>query len=291
MSTPEIRGSTRVTGVLGFPVAHSLSPLMHNAAFAALGLDFVYLPFEVRPEDLAQAVAGLRALQVAGVNVTIPHKVAIVRLLDSLSREAELTGAVNTVVRTREGRLIGYNTDGAGFLAALREEADMQPDGLRALIVGAGGAGRAVALSLGLGGALSVTITNRTPKRAEALSAELAAKVRASAFRPVAFTPEALRPVLAAVDLVVNCTAVGMKGESFDVPLPLEALPTHAVVADVVYLSGGTPLLREATRLGRRCFGGLGMLVHQGAIAQELWTGVRPPVSLLREATRAAFSE
>src|SRR5262249_5627489 len=155
----------------------------------------------VRPDDLAPAVAGLRALQIAGVSVTIPHKVAIVPLLDGLSREAELIGAVNTVVRTREGRLVGYNTDAGGVLASLAEETSLAPEGLRVVLLGSGGAGRAVAVGLALGGALSVSIVNRTLARAEALCSELGAKVRGAAFRAVPFGEAELREALADADL------------------------------------------------------------------------------------------
>jgi shikimate dehydrogenase len=284
-----IRGASRVTGIIGWPVSHSLSPVMHNEAYRALGLDYVYVPFPVRPEDLAPAVAGLRALQIVGANVTIPHKVAVLPLLDTLTKEAELVGAVNTIVRTQGGRLEGHNTDGPGFLAALREEASLDPEGIRAIVIGSGGSGRAVAVSLALAGALSVTITNRTPGRAEALCSEMSEKLRGATFQPIEFTPRALRQAFAQSDLVVNCTAVGMRGEPFELEIPLPDLPDHAVVADVVYSSSGTPLVLQAAAVGRRSFGGLGMLVHQGAIAQEMWTGVRPPVSVMAEAVRAAL--
>jgi shikimate dehydrogenase len=291
MKTPAaVRGSTRVTGIVGWPVAHSLSPAMHNAAYRALGLDYVYVPFAVRPEELASAVAGLRALQVAGVNVTLPHKVAVVALLDVVTREAELIGAVNTIVRRRDGHLEGHNTDGAGFLSALREEASLEPKGMRVTVVGAGGAGRAVAVSLALSGALSVTIVNRTLERAEALSAELSAKIRGATFRAAPLAAAPLRPSLAQTDLLVNCTAVGMGGEPFAPELPLGELPGHAIVFDLVYLTAATPLLEQARLTGRRRLGGLGMLARQGVLTQELWTGIRPPLAVLDEAARAALT-
>jgi shikimate dehydrogenase len=283
-----IRGSTRVTGILGWPVDHSVSPAMHNAAYRALGLDFVYVPLPVRPEDLALAVGGMRALHVAGANVTLPHKVAIVPLLDAVSREAELIGAVNTVVRGPNGRLVGHNTDAPAFLEVLREEMGLDPKGLRAVVLGAGGAARAVTVGLALAGALSVLVANRTPRAADTLALELSERVRGAAFDWAPLESESLSASFATADLLVNCTTVGMRGDAFQPALPLSRLPSHAAVVDVVYRAGGTAL-EHAARAHHRTAGGLGMLVRQGALSQEMWTGVRPPVEVMAEAARAAL--
>ena len=299
-----IDGRTRVVGVFGDPVEHSLSPPMHNRAFAALGLNFVYVAFHVRPERLPEAVRAVRALDLAGVNVTIPHKVAVMAHLDEVDPAAALIGAVNTVVN-RGGRLYGTNTDGAGFVRSLREEAGLEPAGRRFVLLGAGGAARAIAMQLALDGAAELTIANRTVDRAEALAAAvtkgLAAVPGARGTGPVAGTapvvravplePGALQGALAEADAVIHTTPVGMDPHS-DVPpvVAPELLRPGQLVCDIVYTPRQTALLRAARARGCRVLEGLGMLVYQGAIAFELFTGCPAPVEVMRQALEEALA-
>lgn len=278
-----IDGHTKLAFVLGHPVSHSLSPLLHQAAFAAAGLNAVYLPWAVPPERLAAAIQGLRAMEnLLGANVTIPHKEAILPLLDDLTPEAEAVGAVNTVV-PRDGRLVGDNTDGAGFLAALREELGCDPQGLSAAILGAGGAARAVAMSLARAGARRLVLVNRSLGRANRLATLVAAhypdcQVTAQPLHlgwKVSEVPE--------IRLVVNTTSVGLQPS--DPPLFDYASLSEAIaVCDLIYNPAETPLLRAARAQGCRSGNGLPMLVRQGALTFERWTGRPAPVRAMREA-------
>lgn len=284
-----VSGRTLVFGILGDPVAHSLSPVMQNAAFAALGVDAVYVPFPVAPAALGEAVAGLRALGVAGVNVTIPHKEAVRAHLDRLDPLAARIGAVNTVVR--EGNLlVGYNTDGAGFLRSLAEDLQFYPTGKRVLLLGAGGACRAALVALVEAGASQVVIANRTVERAAGLCGEFASFYPGTRFANLPLRRGDLEAALSETDLLVNTSSLGLKGESIE--LPWEALPPAASVYDMVYARTpeGTPLLREARSLGRRAADGLGMLAGQGEEAFFLWTGLRPPPGLMKKRLLAETS-
>ncbi len=276
-------GSTKVYALFGDPVAHSLSPAMQNAAFSSLGLDCCYVPFRVRPEDLPTAVAALRALGMGGANVTIPHKERIVSYLDEVDAEAALIGAVNTIVN-REGWLVGYNTDGRGFLEALAVEAGFSPEGKAAVLLGAGGAARACAFALALKGARHLFIFNRTPYRAAALADELRAKTGCSASAAGLHEEKILRQALEEADLVVHASPVGMHPHAEDPPIIDPALlKPHLLVCDLVYNPPETKLLRLARAAGCRVVGGVGMLVHQGALAFSLWTGREAPVGLMRQ--------
>lgn len=287
MVAGRINGHTKLTGLLGWPVAHSLSPAMHNAAYAHLGLDFVYVPFPATPDHLGAAVSGLRALGVVGANVTIPHKVSIVALCQSLTPEAELAGAVNTLVFARDGRLTGHNTDGAGFLASLTAGLGVDPANKRAVVFGAGGAARAIVVGLGRAGAASIEVVNRSPPRAAQLCMELGDKLPKTRLRPRRFDKRGVSAAFAGADLVVNATSLGLHGEVFHA-LPLELLPARACVYDAVYRKDAeTPLVESARARGLRAQGGLGMLVHQAALAQREWTGVEAPVEVMEAAARA----
>lgn len=291
----QVGGVPRLYGLLGRPVSHSLSPAMHEAAFLAQGMNYRYQAFHVEPDALPFAVAGLKALGIAGVNVTIPHKESILPLLDEVTENARLVGAVNTIVH-RNGRLIGYNTDGWGFLCAL-EEAGVRPKGARAVVLGAGGAARAIASHLILAGAAHVAVLNRTVDKAERLVEELTASLREAKGAPDALPPfvagsleaEAL---IRSADLVVNCTSLGMGEQAGESPLADSAwLRPGAIVYDTVYTPAETRLLQEAKAAGCQAIGGLGMLVHQGACAWEYWFGRRGPTSIMWAAARAALSE
>jgi shikimate dehydrogenase len=272
-------------GIFGDPVAHSLSPAMHNAAFAALGLDMTYVPFWVRPTDLAAAVRGARALGLAGFNVTVPHKERILPLLDTVSAEARILGAVNTVAR-RGHRLVGYNTDGGGFLDAL-VAARVPVRGRTALLIGAGGAARAVAHALLRAGCRALVIANRTHARARRLRHHLGARRGRVAVVPWAALGDAA--LLQTVNLLVNGTSLGLGGEAIR-PLALGATPPGCVVVDIVYGSRVTPLVAAARRAGRRVIDGRGMLLHQGARAFTLWTGRRAPLGVMAAALGRALA-
>lgn len=278
--TSLIRGSTQVYGIIGYPVAHSRSPVMQNAAFQATGIDAAYLPFEVAPAQLAVAVAGLRALGVCGWNVTIPHKTAIMPLLDELSGEAERAGAVNTVVH-RQGRLIGYNTDGAGLILSLERDLEFHVAGRKVVVLGSGGAARGAVAALCAKGAVSVAIGNRTVATAVNLSADLQ-----TIFPETSLTAcgmEEISALLPQADVLINTTSVGMHGEEIE-GLRLDLLPNTAKVYDMVYGAIATPLVLAAQRRGLRAVNGIGMLIAQGELAFTHWTGVEPPQGVMRAA-------
>lgn len=270
---------TRVVGVMGDPVSHSLSPLLHNTAFAVLGLDWVSVGFPVPAGAAADALVGMRALGIAGLSVTMPHKEAVARLVDRRTAVADRLGAVNCVAREGDV-LVGDNTDGVGFLDALRRAAGFEPAGRRCLVVGAGGAARAVILALADAGAGEVVVVNRTPARAGDAASLAGGRGRAG-------QPEEA----AGVDLVVDATPAGMAGTASSGVRPLvdaAVLGPRQVVADLVYHPPTTPWLADAARRGATTVGGLGMLVHQAAGQLERWTGTAPPVEALWRAAQAA---
>jgi shikimate dehydrogenase len=275
-----IRGTTRVIAILGDPVEHSRSPAMHNAAFAALGLDYVYVPLRVRPQDLPGAIAGVRALGFAGLNVTVPHKEAIVALLDGVSPAARAIGAVNTVVR-RGRRLVGYNTDGEGFLRAVRT-AGFRPRGKRAVLLGAGGSARAAAWSLLEAGVGRILILNRHVDRASSLAARM--RLRKSAIVEFGPLTDALRrDTFAQADLVVNCTSLGLAGKG-GLRIAISGTPKHCLVYDLVYGARPTAFVAAARRRGRLAENGEAMLIEQARLAFRLWTGREPPSAVMRKA-------
>jgi shikimate dehydrogenase len=277
-----LRGTTRILGIFGDPVAHSLSPVMQNAALQQAGIDAVYVPFHVRAADLAEAVAAIRSLGIWGINVTVPHKEAVCSCLDEVDASARLIGAVNTIVN-RQGALVGYNTDASGFLRSLAEDLDFSAAGKRVLLLGAGGACRAALAALCRSGVSRIAVANRTRSRAESLVREFAGIFPQTRFEHFGLEPGQLKFAADNVDLLVNTSAVGLKGESFT-GLPWEKLVPGAAVYDMVYALQGTPLIREAGRRGLRAAGGLGMLVCQGEEAFLLWTGKKPPAGLMKNA-------
>lgn len=277
-----ISGSTRVVGVIGWPVSHSRSPVMHNAAFAALGLDWAYVPLPVEPGRVGDALRGLRALGFRGANVTVPHKQAVIAYLDALTDAAQAVGAVNTIVVRDDGSLLGDTTDGYGFLADLAERGARA--GGRTVVIGAGGAARSVVFALASVGGEVAVCARDTVKAEEVcravVAAHLGARVSAHRFPDAlpALTQGALRP-----DLIVNATSLGLhEGD----PLPwTEAaeLGRGQVAYDLIY-NRETEWLQLARERGATAIDGLGMLVHQGARAFELWTGARAPVDVMRTA-------
>jgi shikimate dehydrogenase len=282
----KINGKTKIVGVFGAPVSHTASPAMHNAAFAALKLDWVYLPFHVEPDQLKSALRGISALHLVGVNLTVPHKVAALDLVDEVDSEARLLGAINTIV-VRDGRLVGYNTDGYGFAKAIEEEFGFTLEGKRVLVLGAGGAGRAIAVKCVLDNAQRVLVANRTPGKVEAIVKSLPAN-QAQVLSAIPLTTESLRNIIGDVDLVVNATSVGLQpGDSLELEPSL--FSPHLCVYDTIYRPSQTEFLKEAYAGGAKCANGLSMLLHQGARAFEIWTGeAMAPLAKMREALRTA---
>lgn len=280
-----VTGATRVIGIFGDPVAHSRSPDMHNAAFRALGLPYVYVPFPVRSAHLRDAARAIRSLGLAGVNVTVPHKEAIVRYVDELGPAARACKAVNTVVH-RDGRLYGDNTDGLGFLRSLAERR-RSVRGRAVVLIGAGGAARAVLVALMQAGCAQVTVVNRTPANA----ARLIRAARAAGETPLAAAPLAAlqdSQLLARAALVVNGLPLGLHGADFPA-LAYRATPRTCLFYDLVYGAEPTRFLRNAAQAGRPTLDGRRMLLHQGAAAFALWTGRPAPLRVMSGALSRAL--
>jgi shikimate dehydrogenase len=273
-----------ITFVLGQPVAGNPTQFIIERAFADVGLDWRYLTLEVPPQRLADAVRGVRALGFRGGNITMPHKVAVVEHLDELSEAASLIGAVNCIVNN-DGRLIGENTDGKGFLESLRTVAD--PAGKNVVVLGAGGAARAIAIGLALAKAAEVTVVNRTPMRGEELAALLRDEAAIAANYAQWKGDYAVPPE---TDVLINGTSIGLFDENARVPVRLDTLRPGLVVADVIFNPASTRLLREARGRGATTLDGLGMLVNQAAIGFQLWTGIRPDTASMREALEEFLS-
>jgi shikimate dehydrogenase len=281
MTDLKISGKTRICAIIGDPIAHSLSPAMHNAAYQKMGLDYIYLPLLVKAENLKQAVEGLRALNFRGFNVTMPHKVAIIPLLDSLDTLAEKIGAINTVVND-EGQLRGYNTDGPGALQAMLERG-IEPAGKNTVILGAGGASRAISYILARRGT-KLTILNRRQELdwADDIAAFIREDLKMDV-RVMELGFEQLKEALAGAEILVNATSVGMSPEAASSPVPAELLKEGLTVFDVIYSPPKTRLLREAEAAGCRTIDGVDMLAWQGVLGFELFTGQPVPLELMRQ--------
>lgn len=274
----KVTGRTRILGIFGHPVEHTLSPAMHNAAFEYLGLDYCYLPFLVRPDALRQAVEALRALSLVGVNITVPHKEAVIPFLDEVSSEAAFIGAVNTLVN-KDGRLTGHNTDGRGFMLSLAARGiDVSDKSI--LVIGGGGAARAVSYSLSEK-AERLVIHNRSCDKLRRLVNDL------SMVRENVSAMEELRGI-EQFDIIVNATSLGLKPDD---PLPFDPAPLtgNQVVCDLIYR--GTPLLATSERQGCTTVDGLGMLLYQGVLAFELWTTATAPVEVMKKALLARMNQ
>ena len=279
-------GHTKVLGVLGHPITHSLSPVMHNAAIEALNIDYVYVPFHVLPEDLEQAVRGLRALSIAGVNVTIPHKEQIIEHLDEVGESAARIRSVNTVINCN-GRLKGETTDGPGFLRSA-EAAWGKFDGANVLILGAGGSAKAVAFALADAGC-RIVIANRTTQRGVALAQALTEVFGDGRATAVPLLSEELPDQVRGADVLVNTSSVGMHPDVDGIPLSPELLRRDLLVYDLIYNPAKTRLVREAEARGAHAVTGLKMLVYQGALSFEMWTGVEAPIEVMENALNAHF--
>ena len=275
-----------LVGVFGHPVAENPTILMQEAAFAALGLNWRYLTIEVYPADLADAFRGLRAFNMQGINLTIPHKVAVLNYLDDVADDARLMGAVNTV--RREGdRLIGENTDGKGFLRSLRDDAGVDPARKRVVVLGAGGAARAITVELALAGAEQITVVNRSVERGQTLVSLLNDNTDVTAN----FLPWAGKIVIpATTNVLINATSIGLFPNVDEKPdIDYDSITPQMVVCDVIPNPPHTPFLKEAQARGAKTLDGLGMLVYQGAIGFEMWTGQTPPIEVMHQALVEAF--
>jgi len=275
-----IGGATRVVAVLGWPIEHSLSPVIHNAAFDAMDLDWVYVALPVAPGPIPEAVAGLVALGVAGANITMPHKEAVADAVDQLTEDAERLRAVNTI-EIAAGHTVGHNTDAPGFARFLEQDAGFDASGRTALLYGAGGAARACALALARAGLTRLVVALRVPARAKELEAALDGLP--TTVETVAFDQAGA----ISADLVVNGTPLGAHGET----LPLPALGPSTVAVDLLYRPTMTPLQQTAREAGGAAFGGLGLLLRQAALSFEIWTGRQPPLEVMSAAALAALAE
>ena len=280
---------TRLAGIFGYPLGHSISPRFQQAAFDHCSLDVSYEAWPVAADSLEPEVRKLRDDGYLGANVTVPHKERVRSYLDDLDPLAEALGAVNTIVK-EDGRLAGYNTDAHGFMEALRRDGACDPKGLTVLVLGAGGAARAAVFALVDAGVASLTISNRTLARAESLASEFEA---ASAdVEAVPMEEPALAGACKKADLIVNTTSMGMRHGLAERETPLKAstIRTQTMVYDLVYNPAETPLLAEAKAAGAKTLGGLPMLVYQGAASFELWTGRPAPIEVMFEAARRALA-
>jgi shikimate dehydrogenase len=276
----------RVTGLFGYPVIHSFSPAMQNAAFRALGLNYIYVPFCVHADNLGAAVESVRALGICGVNITIPHKERVIPYLDWVSEDAARIGSVNTI-HNYNGTLKGYSTDGPGFIRSLKS-VWRSPSGCRAVVLGAGGAARAAVYALVKEGA-DVWVANRTFLRAVELARSINTATGADRVVPVDLLGDHAKNALLRADLLVNCTSVGMYPNVNEQPVPEEWLHPGLFVYDQVYNPLLTKLQKSAQQKGAETSGGLGMLVHQGAASFEIWTEQAPSLDIMYDAVLGAM--
>lgn len=270
-----ITGSTRLTGLFGYPVSHTISPKMQNAAFRYLGLDIIYLPFCISPDKLEMAVRSLIPLGFIGINVTIPHKQAVMKYLDEITPSAKIIGAVNTIL-IKNNKLIGYNTDGIGFVKSLKEDLKYDLKNKKMFLLGAGGAGRAIAVQSALSGAKIIFIADKATNRVK----KLVSDVPGSKAKLVKMG-EQLRDVIRESDIIVNATPVGMHKKD-PICIPKAFIPEGRLVYDVIYNPKKTKLLKEVR--GCKTANGLGMLLYQGVSAFSIWTGKEAPVEVMRKA-------
>ena len=277
-----INGSTDIYGLFGYPIKHTSSPAMHNTGFQKLGINAVYLPFEVKPENLSGALAALSALGIKGVNLTIPHKEACLEFLDDLSPEARLIGAVNTVV-IKDNKLTGYNTDALGFSASLKGDLGFNPAGNSVFIFGAGGASQAVTIQLACSGAKNIFVTDLDPKKSKKIADHIRDNIPECNIEAVELKSVEFKKKISKCQLVVNATPVGMKPDD---PLPIEpeVLRPDLFVYDLVYNLKATKLVTAAKQKRAEAVTGTGMLLYQGVKAFELWTETVAPVEDMRQA-------
>jgi shikimate dehydrogenase len=285
----EVNKDTMLYGLFGYPLGHSFSPAMQNAAFAHLGLNKAYFLLEVSAEDLGVAVAGMKKLHFGGGNVSIPHKVEIMKYLDEISESAALIGAVN-VLKIEDGKVKGFNTDGSGFFRSFETELGVKPEGKVFFINGAGGASRAITMEAVLRGAKKVYICNRTFSKAGSMADEINARVRPCA---VALHLDAaeIAQAMQDVDVFINTTNIGMSPKVDDLSFDVKLLRPEVIVCDAIYNPGMTRLLREASALGCQTMSGVNMLINQGAESFQIWTALEPPINVMGNVVLAALAK
>ncbi len=275
-----VSGTTRVCGVIGDPIEHTLSPIMQNAAFEALELDYVFLAFNVQTAEVEKAISGVRALNIHGLNVTMPHKNAVIKYLDELDPTAKAIASANTILN-KDGRLLGFNTDGVGALNAL-EQNGVKPRGKKVLLLGAGGAAKAIAYTISQE-ADELVILNRTSKQAEELASLLSQKFNKK-INGGDLSQISLKNNLADADVLINATSIGMKPNADQTLVESEWLKPDLAVMDIVYNPIETKLVKDAKVVGARVVSGVEMLIYQGAASFEIWTACSAPVEVMRKA-------
>ncbi|MBU4560839.1 shikimate dehydrogenase [bacterium] len=278
----KIDGETKVVGLIGYPIGHTLSPAMHNRAFEYLDLNYLYLPFPVKESNLKEALRALPALSVVGVNVTLPYKERVLEYLDEVSEEAELTQAVNTIL-VKDSRLIGYNTDGKGFVTSLKKGAEFNPRDKKVVIIGAGGASRAVSIGLAKEGVEKITLIDIVFNKAQSLASHIAKNI--SKVEVAAVKEEGLGKEVREADILINATPLGMKPDD-SLPIDPKLLHPNLLVYDLIYNPSKTKLLSEAERIGAKTLNGIGMLLYQGALAFTIWTGREAPIEVMARALK-----
>lgn len=283
----KIDGKTKIVGLFGYPVRHTLSPIFQNAAFMAKKLNYVYLPFEVAPEELGSAIRSLPALGISGVNITIPHKENVMQYLSGVSNEAMIMGAVNTV-SVVDGRLIGYNTDGYGFVASLKKDLKTDLKGKKIMLLGAGGGARAIVSKALMEKVGKVYIGDVAEEKVVKLISDVKRVYPDAEVVPYYLKDDEVKGVLEEIEILINATPVGMKKDD---PLLIKSewLKKGLMVYDLIYNPFETKLLKTAKKRGCRCCNGLGMLLHQGAKSFEIWTGVKAPVEVMKRALQKAM--
>ena len=284
-----ISGKTIICGIIGDPIEHSMSPLMHNTAFKTLGLDYAYVPFKVKSLELRKAIEGIRGMNLRGVNVTIPHKVAVMPLLDRIDPLAEKIGAINTIVND-DGILTGYNTDAAGFLQTLHERG-IELAEKRVLLLGAGGAARAIGNILAAEKVKLIVLNRRQELSwAEDLACRLVQSYGADV-EVGELTNENLKNAITNVDILVNATSLGMSPDNEQTPVPADLFQANITIFDIIYNPLPTRLLQEAKAAGVRTIDGLEMLVQQGAVSFEKWTGIKAPIDVMRKSVESILRQ
>ncbi len=277
-----INALTRVVGLIGYPIDYTLSPAMHNAAFKELNLNFVYLPFKVKLENLKLAIRGLLALNIVGVNVTIPYKELVMKDLHDFSQEASMIGAVNTIC-VHEGKFIGDNTDGKGFVTSLIGEMNIDPSGKKIVILGAGGTARAIGFSLAKLGIKRITFTDKDMVKAESLSSDIKHHFHELWLDTVGLEDKEFEDYIKDCDILINVTPSGMH-ENDPLLINPDWLFSNQLVYDIIYNPPQTPLLKVAKAKGCKTQNGISMLIYQGALSFELWTGKKAPIEVMRKA-------
>src|SRR3990172_6402881 len=282
-----VDGNTKIVGLFGYPVRHTLSPVFHNAAFQAKKLNYIYLPFEVTPQLLSYAIKSLPALGIAGVNITIPHKENVMQYLSGVTNEAMIMGAVNTV-SVVDGRLIGYNTDGYGFVTSLKKDLKTELKGKKIMVLGAGGGARAVVLKALMEKVGRVYIGDAVKEKVVKLISDVKKVYPDSEVVPYYFKDDEVKGALEEAEILINATPVGMKKDD-PLLIKYEWLKKSLLVFDLIYNPSETKLLKAAKKKGCRCCNGLGMLLHQGAKSFEIWIGEKAPVEVMRRALQKAL--